>query len=850
MRVNHVLLKPLAAGLLAGAILAGCGTAAGPGGGNGSIAISVSKTSLSITQGQSDNLTASITRAGGFTGDVVITTTGAPAGVTATASNVTTSGGTTTGTITVAVAETAAPGGPTSLTVTASGSGVTSVQQVIALTINPKPAIALTLTGSPISVQSGTSGTIQVTIGRTNFTGPVTLALEGAPASGVTGTFAPNPATGGTSVLTLAVAAGVTPGALPAMTVRATGQGVIAVTAPVTITVTAPPSGFTLSVAPTISVGRRQSGNTTVTITRTNFTADVALSVTGLPTDVTAGFDVASAPGASPGQTPGNSSVLTLTVGAGAPLGDVNLVVKGNSQGQPESMAPLKLTVTETGDFTLTATPNSVSFQTGGNTNTTINVVRTGGFPGSVALTATPPVGVAITATLNPTSTTGNSSNLAISSTAPVGSYPVVIKGNAPGLADQMTTVVVNITTGSGGEGNVSLDYTGCAVEDKPIWVAYQDGTGGTWTRVNPTNTNFFIFNINEPKGAYAEVRQNGTGFKTSVTYWSKAQLTGLTGHPFCPPPLAARTATGSAVNLGPTQTATIGFGGAFAVASFAGPNFNLSRIGPGTHDLVAYAKDLLGAGGGDRGVIIPALNPVNGGSVGNVDFTGSFSFTPATSTITVNGVGTGETVTQAMNYLTGPACSSGGTLGSPGQVTAGSFTAYGVPSDRQPADGGLHTLTLSGTFPLLGTRSVTESFTTLGARTVALPPALAAPTVSLLAGPYKRLRFQYTLPSEYNGITIVAISDAVPAAPPSFRAMRAQLQDDAKGISLFATPEYLGGLVVDLSVPDFSSVNGWTNIWAPASSAVVVAPLFATGANSLGTCANNGRAVFASRVF
>ena len=103
---------------------------------------------------------------------------GAPAGVSAAVTNLSTTGGTTTGTVTVTVGAAVVPG-TFAITVRASGSGVTDVTSALSLIVTAAPAIAVTLTTSPVSIGQGLSGTVQVAIAPTNFTGCVTLALEG-----------------------------------------------------------------------------------------------------------------------------------------------------------------------------------------------------------------------------------------------------------------------------------------------------------------------------------------------------------------------------------------------------------------------------------------------------------------------------------------------------------------------------------------------------------------------------------------------------------------------------------------------------------------------------------------------
>ena len=94
--------------------------------------------------------------------------------------------------------------------------------------------------GLPRSPRDG-SGVVTINIGRTNFDGPVSLALLNPP-TGITGTFDPTPATN-TSTLTLTIAASVAP-ASHTVTIQGTAPGLSARSAQVTVTVVpAPASG-------------------------------------------------------------------------------------------------------------------------------------------------------------------------------------------------------------------------------------------------------------------------------------------------------------------------------------------------------------------------------------------------------------------------------------------------------------------------------------------------------------------------------------------------------------------------------------------------------------------------------
>src|SRR5262249_34037077 len=152
------------------------------------------------------------------------------------------------------------------------------------------------------------------------------------------------------------------------------------------------------------------------------------LSASGLPSGVTATFN--------PTSTTGGSSALTLAASSAAATGMTSVTINGSGGGLTRS-ATLVLTVNAppTPDFTLSASPASLTAPRSGSAATTISINRTGGFASSVALSATGlPSGV--TATFNPPSTTGTSSTLtlAASSTATTGTVNVTVSGTGGGL--------------------------------------------------------------------------------------------------------------------------------------------------------------------------------------------------------------------------------------------------------------------------------------------------------------------------------------------------------------------------------------------------------------------------------
>ncbi len=492
-----------AAVLIASSLVASCGGGDGTSTG-GSISLSVSPTSGSVQQGGSLQVTGTITRSDGFTGNVSFAVTGSslPAGLSGSASNIVTSGDVTTATITLATTS-ATPAGTYQITVTGSGSGVTSSSVTFSLTVTAAPVASYTLSVNPatVSVVQGNTATTTVSIARTNFTGAVTLAVEGLP-SGVTASFNPaSPVTANSTVLTLTATGtattgvstvtirGTTPGQAPENTASAIADQTV--TLQLTVTAASGTGNFTLSATPaTLSFAQGAGGTSTVNVNRTGgFTGNVALAVTGAPANMTASLN--------PTSTTGNTSTLTVTTTATVAPGSYTLTITGTFSGLANQTTTIAVTVTSAGSYTLSATPTTLSLAQGAGGTSTININRTGGFTGSVALAVTG-APANMTASMSPTPTTANSSTLTITTTAAVaaGNYTLTITGTFAGLADQTTTVAVTITSA----GNYTLSAT-------PTTLSFAQGAGGTST-----------ININRTGGFAGSVALAVTGAPANMT--------------------------------------------------------------------------------------------------------------------------------------------------------------------------------------------------------------------------------------------------------------------------------------------------------------------------------------------
>jgi subtilase family serine protease len=193
---------------------------------------------------------------------------------------------------------------------------------------------------------------------------------------------------------------------------------------------------FSLSASPTtLSIGSGSSGTSTITVTALNgFTGTVTLSATA-PTGWTTGFNPTSI--SASGQ-----STLTVTVPSGVASGTYSVMVTGTN-GSLSHTISVTAQVTAP-DFSISASPTSLSIRRGSSGTSTITVTALNGFTGTVTLSATAPTG--LTASLSPTSisTSGKSTlTITVGSNARTGTYTITIKGTSASLSH---TVTVSVT--------------------------------------------------------------------------------------------------------------------------------------------------------------------------------------------------------------------------------------------------------------------------------------------------------------------------------------------------------------------------------------------------------------------
>jgi hypothetical protein len=199
---------------------------------------------------------------------------------------------------------------------------------------------------------------------------------------------------------------------------------------------------FSLSASPSsLTVTQGSSGNSTITVTPSGgFTGSVSLSTSALPSGVTASF------GTNP--TTG-TSVVTFTASSTATTGTTSVTITGTS-GTLSHTTSISLTVnaTATPNFSLSASPSSLTVKQGTSGSSTITVTPSGGFTGSVTLSNSAlPSGVTASFGTNPT--TGTSAlTFTASSTATTGTSTITITGTS-GTLTHTTTISLTISSAS-----------------------------------------------------------------------------------------------------------------------------------------------------------------------------------------------------------------------------------------------------------------------------------------------------------------------------------------------------------------------------------------------------------------
>ncbi|HXM58112.1 MAG TPA: xyloglucanase, partial [Candidatus Dormibacteraeota bacterium] len=213
---------------------------------------------------------------------------------------------------------------------------------------------------------------------------------------------------------------------------------------------------FSLSASPSsVSVAAGGSATSAISVAPSGgFSGSVSFSASGLPSGVTASFSPTSS---------ATGTTLTLTAASTAAASGPTTVTVTGTSGSLSHTTTISLTVTgaATPNFTLSASPGTVTVAAGASGTTAVTVNPSGGFSSAVTFSANPPSGV--TATFSPTSSaTGTTLTLAVANGTPAAAdpVPITITGTGGGLTRTTTVSLVESGGTTGGTGGVTLTPT------------------------------------------------------------------------------------------------------------------------------------------------------------------------------------------------------------------------------------------------------------------------------------------------------------------------------------------------------------------------------------------------------
>ena len=213
---------------------------------------------------------------------------------------------------------------------------------------------------------------------------------------------------------------------------------------------------FTVAANPSsLTITQGSNGTSTITVTSLNgFNAATSLTASGLPSGVTAAFVP------NPVTPPANGNVtstLTLTAASNATTGTATVTITGTS-GSTSHTTTITLTVNAAAqpDFTIGASPSSLTIVQGTSGNSTITISSLNGFNSATNLTASGlPSGVTAGFAPNPVTPPANGNvtstlTLTASGTATTGTSTVTVTGTSGSLVHS-TNITLTVTASGGG---------------------------------------------------------------------------------------------------------------------------------------------------------------------------------------------------------------------------------------------------------------------------------------------------------------------------------------------------------------------------------------------------------------
>jgi hypothetical protein len=286
--------------------------------------------SSTLVPGGSVSLVATVQPLNGFTGDVIVSVSDLPNGVSVSYNPVVVHGGSGTSTITL-TASPAVPLGNYTVTLTGNSGAITHSTSM-PLVVNDSVGDWTGSVGKQTqNVPPGASAPYTITaIPVGGFAGDITLTASGLPA-GATATFSPAIIAGGSgsSILTIKTSATTPQPGVYTITVTGT-NGILVHNTTVYLGVSSSAGDFNGSATPSTGSAPASGGSATFTVGVTPITGgagDVTLSVSGLPAGATANFMPSVV------QSSSGTSTLVITTAAGTPPGVYQINISSTGTG-------------------------------------------------------------------------------------------------------------------------------------------------------------------------------------------------------------------------------------------------------------------------------------------------------------------------------------------------------------------------------------------------------------------------------------------------------------------------------------------------------------------------------------
>ena len=500
-----------------------------------------------------------------------------------------------------------------------------------------------------------------------------------------------------------------------------------------------PAPGFKLSSTvspstPTFTQGVAANVLMTVSIKRDpGFTAPVWISVSGLPSGIVS-FDGLITSSAS-------STSVELSGDGSQMAGSYPIKLETIVPNKPKQNLLLNLVVAPPPPaFALASGSPSFLVHPGNQGSTIIDITRSGGFSGSVALSLSgAPAGVS--GAFSPANAAGGSSTLTLqvgASTAP-GTYPLQVNGQGSGVPDANAKFYLLVDGSGSSLVTLTANPLMIGFGFVPL-VGFQDGDGA-WALAPEDGNGDYQFIVTDPGGRFgASTTWAGTLFyyfspSTRILKTTVAE----TPAPTLPQPAfilngtvsGGDHASGTVAGLANGDSSQVAIGSGSIVVSSSAPGFNLD-VNEGTLDIAATRMPS-GTTIADRLLLSRGGAVVNGVdiNVGTLDVGHGLVLPPAT--LSVGGLGAGTGLYGEVRFTT---AFSGLNSGSQANVVLGAATTSTLTFGSIPAgslqSGDLFTVDAGATMSDgSGHRSAVAFSAAPPSGTLQLPADMAAPVVS-----------------------------------------------------------------------------------------------------------------------